>query len=429
MPIIANFRDRCGFIVAAISAIMMVGVLCISLVAMHVAFGLAILACLLLLPKVQRLPGFYWGVAFAAWQVMGCVWLTYGEGHDALWHSKHGAAFTWLAGYVFIVGFSSHAVRTWALRAAVIAVVASVSLAFCQFFIGHGGEKPWRVSSSGPKWVYTTGFMPINLSQGFILTQVGLLFWLGKNNVGNSTLTRFFAWLVSSIGVIIAYSRAASWSFLLATITSLSVARWNWRRAVLVVTSTIILVGGLAWSMKTFVPSKWDTMVVGQDARWVIYRVASVVTQENPWFGAGPNGGYKREHDKVLPRLYPDGSQNGLFASPDAHNIILGLTSEHGIPALVFFCFMILAILRHLYRRRIDNPDGWRIAVAACAALAVGGQFENYVGHSATSYAFFTVLGIALALDRGYLVQAGIISEMPPKMVAPTTVTDKATTV
>jgi O-antigen ligase len=411
MLVIVSPRERFGFIVAATAAILMVGVLCISLVAMHVAFSLAVLACILLRPPVQHLPGFYWGVAFAAWQLIGAAWLTYGEGHDALWHSRHGAAFTWLAGYLFVIGFASQAVRTWALRIACLAVVASVSLAFCQFFIGHGGEKPWRVSSAGPKWVYTTGFMPINLSQGFILTQIGLLFWLGKEHVGNTKIMRFCAWFISSMGVIIANSRTGFWSFLIATLACLCIGRWNWRRALLVVGSTILLIGGLAWWMKTFVPSKWDTMIVGQDARWTIYHVASVITQEKPWFGTGPNGGYSREHDIVLKRLYPDGSQNGLLASPDAHNIILGLTSEHGIPALFLFFLMVGAILRHLYRRRAENPDGWRIGLAACAALAVSGQFENYVGHSATSYAFFTVIGIALALDRSYLIQHGIIRD------------------
>ena len=113
----------------------------------------------------------------------------------------------------------------------------------------------------------------------------------------------------------------------------------------------------------------------------------------------------------MLPKIYPDHSQDTWLNSPDAHNSILGLASEHGIPALLLFVAFIASILRHLYRRRMENPHGWRLGCGAVAALAFGSQFEHYAGHSAPSYAFFVALAFAVAMDRKWLESIGLVEE------------------
>jgi hypothetical protein len=389
--------------IMAISAVVMVGMLCVSLVGMHAAFVACLFGCLLVRPSLHRLPGFWFGVAFAAWQLLGATVMTYQQGHNALWHHKHGAAFTWLAGYVFVAAFADVGVRKWAVRMGLVAVIASVTLALLQFIIGYGGARPWRISATGSRYSTTSGFMPLSLSQGFILAQISLLFALGKNAVQTSAWVRMIGWFISAGGVFIAGSRSGFWSFILSTTAFFGSGKWSWWRLVGTTICASVLLMSVSWWMRAYTPGKLDAMLVGQDARWTIYHVASVMISERPWFGAGPNGGYSRESDIILPRLYPDGSQNGLMKTPDAHNFMLGLASEHGIPALIFFMLMLVAILRHLYRQREDNPYGWRIGCGAMAALMVGGQFENYAGHSATSYAFFTVLAMAMALDRTYM--------------------------
>jgi O-Antigen ligase len=403
----------------ALSAIMMVGMLCVSLVGMHTAFAVALGGCLLVRPSLHRLPGFWFGVAFAAWQMIGAIIITYHQGHDALWHRGHGAAFTWLAGYVFVAALADVGVRKWALRVGLVAVMASVILSVFQFIIGHGGARPWRVNSSGPRYSFSTGFMPLNLSQGFILAQMGLLFVLGKKDVQTSVWMRMSGWLISAGGVLIAGSRSGFLSLISAATAFFSSGKWSWWRLVGTISCAGVLTISVSWWMRAYTPGKLDTMLAGQDARWTIYHVASVMISERPCFGAGPNGGYSRESDIILPRLYPDGSQNGLMATPDAHNFILGLASEHGVPALIFFLLMLAAILRHLYRRREYNPYGWRIGCGAMAALLVGGQFENYAGHSATSYAFFTVLAMAMALDRAHMEELGLVSATLPDQSVP----------
>ena len=413
----------------AISAVVMVGMLCISLVGMHAAFAVGLVGCFLARPSLHRLPGFWFGVAFAVWQLLGATVITYQQSHNALWHNKHGAAFTWLAGYVFIAAFADVGVRKWALRIGLVAVIASVTLALLQFIIGYGGARPWRISASGSRYSTTSGFMPLSLSQGFILAQISLLFLIGKNEMQTSAWVRACGWLISVGAAFIAGSRSGFLAIILATTAFFGSGKWSWWRLVGTTTCASLLLISVSWWMRSYTPGKLDAMLAGQDARWTIYHVASVMIGERPWFGAGPNGGYSRESDIILPRLYPDGTQNFLMATPDAHNILLGLASEHGVPALILFLLMLAAILLHLYRRREHNPYGWRIGCGAIAALMVAAQFENYAGHSATSYAFFTVLAMAIALDRAHMEELGLLSvAIPDQPVSPVSVDPSITT-
>ena len=398
--------------IMAISAVMMVGMLCISLVGMHAAFAVGLGGCLLVRPSLHRLPGFWFGVAFALWQLLGATIITYQQGHNALWHRGHGAAFTWFAGYVFVAAFADVGVRKWAMRIGLVAVIASVTLALLQFIFGYGGARPWRISAAGPRYSTTSGFMPLSLSQGFILAQISLLFLIGKIEMQTSAWIRACGWLISVGGAFVAGSRSGFLTVILATTAFLGSGKWSWWRLIGTSACAILLLLSVSWWMRAYTPGKLNALLVGQDARWTIYHVASVMISERPWFGAGPNGGYSRESDIILPRLYPDGAQNGLMKTPDAHNFILGLASEHGIPALILFLLMLAAILRHLYRRREHNPYGWRIGCGAMAAMIVAAQFENYAGHSATSYAFFTILSMALALDHAYMKEIGLLPDV-----------------
>ena len=172
----------------------------------------------------------------------------------------------------------------------------------------------------------------------------------------------------------------------------------------------VVVVGGPLLAVWLWIVnvSALNALARMEDGRLTIWQVAAHVVAEHPWFGVG-EGRFAAANDLMLPKLYPDHSQDTWLNSPDAHNSILGLASEHGIPALLLFVAFIASILRHLYRRRMENPHGWRLGCGTAAALAFGSQFEHYAGHSAPSYAFFVALAFAVAIDRKWLESIGLV--------------------
>ena len=401
----ALFRSRIS------TFLLITGCLCtcasvpISLVLMHVGLAMMAAGVVIGARPVHRLPGFTWGCLFAAWQIIGML---FRPEHDPrpLFRQGHGTTFIWFALFPAIIVLAESRWRRWAIRLLALAVIASFTLALLQFFIGFGGQRPFRVSAtSGAKYT-SAGFTPLHLTQGFIMTLITLILCSQQSTSRASAVMLWSGRFMAVMAVLLANSRSGFMALLGGFSAWFAVApgRMKWCSLIVVVVGGPLLAAWL-WIVNA---AALHAIVNLQDGRLTIWQVAAHVVAEHPWLGVG-EGRYAAASDLMIPKLYPDHSQDTWLDSPDAHNSILGLSSEHGIPGFLLFVAFIASILLHLYRRRIENPHGWRLSCAAAAALAFGSQFEHYAGHSAPSYAFFIALAFAVAMDRKWLESVGLV--------------------
>ena len=379
--------------------------LCFSIAMAHISMAVAALGWLFSRSPVWRLPGFFWCCAFALWVFGGSVVLYFIEG-KALIHSRHGTVFIWLAMYGGAIGFADQRVRRWALYSALVAMVASVLVAAAQFFIGLGYKPPFRIDPNGPRFDSSQGFLAKHLTQGFMMTLLCMVY-LGQASM--SGITKRWAWCgqaLAATAVLLANSRSGILAFAAAVGAHL-LAGYGFRARILAGAAAVLLaVVGWVWLVT---PEKITRVLAMQDGRLIHWEVAAHMIPRHPWFGVGSKDGFVEENAIIVRELYPDGSQDLWLRAPHAHNIYLGLASEHGIPALLLYLAMVGAVLRHLYRRRLENLTGWQLGCGATAAMMVGGMTEHYAGLSLPSYGFFCVLGMAMALDRKYLEEIGVV--------------------
>jgi O-antigen ligase len=374
----------------ALGLVIALPAMCLSIALLHIGMTIAFVGCAIAWPALHRLPGFWIGVAFAAWQLIGALVTEQG--------STHGTIFTWLGIYVCAATLLEPKARRWALMTMLVALSAAVALQVVQFTVGHGGDRPFRVSAEAKPFRTSSGFMPLHLTQGFVLTQALLLSLMGSAQAGLAPWQLMAARILATAGVLIANSRTALLAMVAAVVARFAVGggarRLLWSAGLMVAGLALVL----AW-VWVLTPKRIDKALAGNDGRIIHWQVAAEVIRDHPWFGTGEGPNFRREYDRVLAQRYPDGSQNRWLQTPDAHNFILGLCSEHGIPALLLYVLMLGAVLRHLWRRRAENPQGFALGCGALASMLVGGEFEQYAGHTTTSYAFFLALGAALALD------------------------------
>lgn len=391
--------------------------LCFSIALAHICMAVAVIGWLGRRSPIWRLPGFWWCVAFASWVLGGSTVLWAMEGKQLL-HSRHGTVFIWLAAYVVAVGLADMRVRRWALIAALVTMSASVVVAAAQFFIGFGTKPPFRIDPNGPRFDSSRGFLAKHLTQGFMMTMLCLAY-LGQASVAG--LSTRWVWLgrgLATAAVLLANSRTGILAFAAAVGAHL-VAGYGLRLRILAGALALLLaVVGWVWLVT---PDKITRVINMQDGRLIHWEVSLVMIPRHPWFGVGNKDGFKQENAKIVRELYPDGSQDRWLGAPHAHNIYLGLATEHGLPALLLYAAMVTAMMRHLYRRRAENLAGWQIGCGAVAAMMVGGMTEQYAGLSLPSYGFFGLLGLAMALDRGYLEDIGVVANEPSAVIQPMT--------
>lgn len=375
----------------------------ISLVAMHVGLVMMLSGVLLGLRPIHKMPGFVWGCLFAFWQILGMVVRADWDSRPILLQG-HGTAFIWLVLFPTILVLAEVRWRRWTLHLMMLALASSFVLVLIQFFVGNGGVRPFRVSyENGVRMTHSCGFMPLHLTQGFIMTMMAIVFWSHRSSSEVSKVAVWTGRLISLAAVLLANSRTGLMALLGGFTAWFAAAkgRFRWWSIGVVIFGAPLLAGWL-WMVN---PGVLKAMMHLQDGRLIIWEVATHVIGENPWFGVG-EGKFHLANDRWLGVLYPDHSQDTWLKTPDAHNSILGLASEHGLPALALFIVFIASILRHLYQRRHSDSRAWQLGCGAVGALAVGSQFEHYVGHSAPSYAFFIALAFALASEREVAARA-----------------------
>jgi O-antigen ligase len=370
--------------------------LCTSLVLMHVGLGLGILGLLMCRTRIHHYPGFWWAVAFAAWQLLS---MSVGSWQNGTPMTKRhfGGAYTWLALYVAIEAFRIPGARLWAVVVASTAAGASLILSAAQFYFGHGGGGTFRVSDTGVRWT-SSGFFSKHLTQGFQMSQLALLAWT-QSMSASSAAVRGVHW-VGRIAPLLCILLTGGRSGLVGILS----AWFAWfgcvsRRRLAIATALVLVMGGLAIGWLALVrPHAVTDAAALKDGRILHWQVAGVLIREHPILGIGGSEEWVAENTRVLTMLYPDGSQDLWLKAPDAHNSFLGFASEHGIPVVILYLGLLGSLLRYLWHQREAQPWAWRLGCGSIACALVAGQFEHYAGHSVTSYGLFIPLGFAIAM-------------------------------
>jgi O-antigen ligase len=380
-----------------VSAMLMALGLCTSLVLMHVGLGLGVVGLGMTRAPIHRLPGFWWAVAFAVWQLMSMgagAW----EHGTSMWERRYGAVYVWLSLFVAIEAFRIPGARLLAVILASIAAGVSLVLSAAQFFLGYGGKAPLRVSGKGMSWT-SSGFFSKHLTQGFQMSMIALLAWTQVMST-TSRSVRGIQWL-GRFAPVLCILLTGGRSGLIGLLS----AWFAWfgsssRRRFLMAMGVVMVTGALAVGWLAFVrPQAVTDAVALKDGRIIHWQVASVLIKENPIFGIGGSEEWQNsENARVVTQLYPDGSQDQWKRAPDAHNSFLGLAAEHGIPAVMLYLGILGSVLLHLWWNREATPWAWRLGCGAVACALAAGQFEHYAGRSVSSYGIYITLGFAVAM-------------------------------
>ncbi|MBA3935937.1 MAG: O-antigen ligase family protein [Planctomycetes bacterium] len=387
---IAAFGLRC----MEVGTMVMVGAACISLFALHVGLAIATIGALLARAPLQRLPGFWIAFAFAAWQVLS-VAVAAAHGGQPFLRTGMGSTFTWFALYIAAFTLRDPSVRRRSATVLAIALLASVALATIQFFVGFGGSRPFRVSLTGRRFAECSGFMPLHLTQGFILTEILLIFMLDGAATGVSRCLTWSVRIAAPIGILLAFARS---SFLGAAAALGAFAACSMRKIVYGIGLAALLLG-ISFTLALLRdPDQLENLARLDDGRVTIWEVSLRMIGQHPWFGVGGADNFKRENDRLIAELYPDHTRDRWLQAPHAHNSFLGLAAEHGLPSTLLYVALIAAVLVHLHRLRTEAPNGWRLGCSVATCAVVSGQFEHLAGHSGPSFVLFLTLGFALAI-------------------------------
>jgi len=360
---------------------------CISIAAMNVGLITAIFGALLALVPIHRCIGFWPGIAMVLWMLLSHIT----NGQFKINEVSQG--FLWL-GVLWAQVACHHAapgasrMRSWLVRALVVSICASAVLALAQFFIGRGEAKPFRISPSGPRFFKGTGFFGLHLTQGGVM---GIYFFLFMGiSAWTSPRWIWFGRIASGIAVAICSSRAALVGMGVA-VTAFIAARG--RRHVAIAAGAaigLVLVGGLV--LYATQPRRLASMLEMRDGRWPIWHTSWHLVTEHPLLGTGGTPAFRTAYAQAYPLVEPEIPSEFPKGAPHAHNTLLALSAELGVPYMLLWLALLGCCLRGL---RIGDPRLWRAGVGVVTMALAFGMFEKLDGE--TSRALWLSLGMLLA--------------------------------
>jgi hypothetical protein len=386
-PLLSLFRI--GIILLQGGMALMVLSLCFSIAAMNAGMVIATSGALLARAPVHRCVGFWPGVAFAGWQLLARSV----QGGD--FHHLH-ASYFWaglvLAQLAFHDGLPGAVqLRRWVLRGLVIAMVVSTLVSLGQYCIGRSGIKPFRIDPDGTRFSVTSGFFSIHLTQGAV---AGLMFFL---------IAGLRSWaprpwpLVGSSAAVAGVALCGARSAVIGLCCGL-VAWLMARGRRYLLTSLAVGVGAITVAVTILHlthPERLQNMLALRDGRWPIWRTTVHLIAENPLFGTGGDTAYRQAYATAYPTLNPDIPNEFPKGVPHAHNTLLSLAAEDGIPLAILWLALLVIVLVALRRA---PPDVWRSGLGMFALAMVFSQFERLDGE--TSRVLWTGLGLLLAAGR-----------------------------
>ncbi len=207
--------------------------------------------------------------------------------------------------------------------------------------------------------------------------------------------------LLGFLGLLFTYSRSA-WFGVVAGIGMLSLSD---RRAITRIIVFFVLFAAVAQALSFAYTGMGATDLVAMrfeqlnrsnySARPAIFASALEVVKDNPLTGVGPGAfSFHADHSMV----------GGVLSQ--AHNLLLTIAAEMGIPAAIMYIIFLVALFRMGIRnlRAVAREPGYGfIAQGAYAGLfAIVAQtfFVHLFYHRNVGYALYALLGIIVAMNR-----------------------------
>lgn len=354
-----------------------------------IGLAVAVVGAVLARAPVHRLPVLWVGFALGAWVIASAGY--------AAWRGQPGAerigslAYAWLAVPLAAAAASDARWRRYAVRGLVVVGAAALLVGLTQFVIGLG-EGPLRIDPAGQRFTHARGFSAYHLSFGFagaVLAALTVPVLAGTA----------WAWAGRAVGLLtfgICGARACLLGGTAAFSAALAARGRRWLLAAAVV--AVVLGGALAARMALTDGDRLRTMLAGQDGRWPIWQVTTAMIAERPLLGVGGREAFKRAWNPAYERIAP-GPANEFGAEggcPHAHNWLLAVAAEHGLPAAVLHLALVLIVFAALWRRRRQAPEAFQAGCGLAVAALVCAVFEPLPTLAAPGMGFHAALGLAL---------------------------------
>jgi O-antigen ligase len=207
--------------------------------------------------------------------------------------------------------------------------------------------------------------------------------------------------LLGFLGLLFTYSRSAWFG----VVTGIGMLSLSDRRAIIRIIVFLILFAVVAQALSFVYTGMGATDLVAMrfeqlnrsdfSARPAIFASALEVIRNNPLTGVGPGA-------------FPWHADNSMVSGilTQAHNLLLTIAAEMGIPAAIVYVIFLVAVFRMGMRnlRAVAREPGYGFiaqgAYAAFFAVVAQTFFVHLFYHRNVGYAFYALVGIIVALDR-----------------------------
>lgn len=354
-------------------------------------FGIALagIGAILARPPLHRLPVLHVGLALGAWVLASnLAGMSRGQPGSGRVSSL---AYAWFAVPLVAAAASDPRWRRFALRALVVTGGVALVVALLQFLVGLG-DGPLRIDPEGRRYAYARGFSSFHLSYGF----AGAILAALSVPVMSGTAWAWAGRIIGVIGIGICGARACLLGGTAGIAAALAARGRRWLLAAAGI--AIVLAGLMAARMAMTDSVRLRQMLAGQDGRLPIWQVAAAMIGERPLLGIGSRKSFELAWNETYERVAP-GPPNefaGTSGCPHAHNWLLAVAAEHGLPAAILHLALVLTVLVLLWRRRHQAPEAFQAGCGIAVAAVVCAIFEPLPTQAAPGMGFHAALGLVL---------------------------------
>lgn len=364
----------------------------IGLAPANVCLAVGAAGCLLSRPRLPPLGGLWWVAGgFSLWCLLASTLASWGGANERPFESIN-AVYSWLAFPLGLVAFSSPVWRRRAVRWLMVASLAAFLLGLIQIGVGFDPDGVLRLG--GEPFGRVGGFLNGPLKFGAV---AALLLPLAFAERVRPFLTAKNAWTATLLAsVFLSGTRLAivGASAAIAVFVAAVGGPRRWRVA-LVLASLVLGVGVAAVAARD--PERAARMLQGQDGRIGVWAASGHMVADRPLLGYGGRHGFRAAYGAYY-QTWLDGQDQDprkpMRRMPHAHNLLLILASEHGIPAVLLHLSVLGLILWHGWNARGRDPVAFARTAAVVAVWVTSGQFNN-LSQGESAYAFWLALAWA----------------------------------
>lgn len=395
---LASRPQRAGWWLLALGALAMLCTLFLTPPWGLIGLAVAVVGAALLGLPLWRWPLCWAGAGLSLWVLASNLW--------GWWSGAPGSgrvssiAYTWLALPLVAAVASDAGWRRRALPVLSGLAVTATALALVQFTVGCG-DGVLRIDPEGVRGIRAHGFNSLHLAFGFAcaVTIGGLAASAGPAP---------WLWTVRAVcmlGAIISGARSTVLGAVAGLLAALSCRGWRWACIAAILCAAAIAAAALRYASTD--PGRLQAMLAGQDGRWPIWQTTLHMIAERPLLGIGHRKAYELAYSAVYERVQPGPPNEFPRGSPHAHNWLLALAAEHGIPAALLHLGLVGSVWWCVWRRRHRAPAAFQAANGVIAAAVVCAAFEPFPIQSAPGIGFHAMLGLVLGWSQSDATPAG----------------------